>query len=156
MVPSFDIHGFEPFWEFIFHYFISEAEGLQRLYIGPDRDVVRMESVCSFRPGRENDYCVRLDSRYRLSGHVTVIHRSIYSDLLYYPSPVIGHVCVTELFYLCLYGEVGQAGVRLELLLYPDHVLVGQPHCAMMVRAPTPRHRTEVAICASGNFWLRA
>ena len=39
---------------------------------------------------------------------------------------------VPELFYLCLYGEVVRAGARLELPLCPGHVVVGQPHCAMM------------------------
>ena len=34
-----------------------------------------------------------------------------------------------ELFYLCFYVEVGRAAVRLELALYPDRVVVGQPHC---------------------------
>ena len=61
-----------------------------------------------------------------------------------------------ELFYPCLYDEAGRAGVRLELPLYPDHVVVGQPHCVMMVWAPAPHHQTEVAICASGDFWLGA
>ena len=56
--------------------------------------------------------------------------RIVGVTLLYRPSPAVGHMCVPELFY-----------VRLELPLYPDHVLVGQPHCAMMVWAPIPRHR---------------
>jgi len=38
------------------------------------------------------------------------------------------------------------------LPLYPDRVVAGQPHCAMMVRAPVPRHRTEVAIYALVAF----
>ena len=115
-----------------------------------------MASVCGSRPEREYDCCVRLGSRCRVLGHVPVIHKSICSDLLYCPSPAAGRMYVPELFYLCLYGEVGRAGVRLELPLCPDHVVVGQPHCAMMVRAPAPHHRTEVAICALGNFWLGA
>ena len=56
--------------------------------------------------------------------------------------------------YLC--NEAGRAGVRCELPFYPDHVVVGQPHCAMVVCALVPRHRTKVAICASGSFWLGA
>ena len=63
---------------------------------------------------------------------------------------------IPELFYLYLYGEVFRAGVRLELPLCPGHVVVGQPHCALTVLAPAPRHRIEVAICASGSFWLGA
>lgn len=42
-------------------------------------------------------------------------------------------MCDLELFCLCLYDEAGLAGVQLELPLYPDHMVVGQPHCAMMV-----------------------
>ena len=60
------------------------------------------------------------------------------------------------LIYLYLCDEAGRAGVRLELPLYPDHVVVGQPHCAMMVWALMPRRRTEVAICVLGSFWLGA
>ena len=56
--------------------------------------------------------------------------------------------------YLC--DEAGRAGVRHELSFCPDHVVVSQPHRTMMVRAPVPHHRTEVAICASDNFWLGA
>ena len=91
-----------------------------------------------------------------MSGHAVAIRRSIWYVLLYYPVPAEGHMYNHELFYLCSYDEAGRAGVRLELPLYPDRVVVGQPHCTMMVRAPTPRHRTEVAICVSGNFWLGA
>ena len=76
---------------------------------------------------------VRIDSCRRVSGHTPAICRSIWYVLLYYPGPAAGHMYIPELFYLCLYGEVGWAGVRLELPLYPDHVVVGQPHCAMMV-----------------------
>ena len=61
-----------------------------------------------------------------------------------------------ELIYLCLCDEAGQAGIRLELLLYPDHMVVGQPHCAMVVYTLAPPRRTEVAICALGSFWLGA
>ena len=53
-------------------------------------------------------------------------------------------------------GVVGWLAIQPELPLYPDCVVVGQPHCAMMVRAPAPRHRTGAVICASGNFWLGA
>ena len=63
---------------------------------------------------------------------------------------------VPELFYLCLYGEVVRDGVRLELPLCPGHVVVSQPHYALVGLAPAPRHRIGVTICASGNFWLGA
>ena len=63
---------------------------------------------------------------------------------------------IPELFYLFLYNEVVWASVRLELPLYPGHVVVGQPHHVLVVRAPALHHRIEVAICASGNFWLGA
>ena len=74
--------------------------------------------------------------------------------MLYCPGPAEGHMYNPEPLYLCFYGEVGRAGVCLELLLYPDCVVVGQPHCAMMVCAPAPRRRTEAVICASASFWL--
>ena len=128
--------------------------GERRLYIGPRRDIARMESVCGSRPGREYDYCVWLDSPYRVSGHVPGIHRSICSDLLYCPSTVAGHMYVPELFCLYLYGGVVWAGVRLELPLCPGHVVVSQSRYALMVRAQVPRHRIEVAVYALGNFWL--
>ena len=71
-----------------------------------------------------------------------------------------------ELFCLRFYEAVGRA-VRPELPLYPDQEVVDPPHCpdrvvfsrpryTREVRAPVPHHRTEVAICASGNFWLGA
>lgn len=46
------------------------------------------------------------------------------------------------------------AGAWAELPLYLDHAVVCQPHYALVVLAPTPRHQIEVAISASGNFWL--
>ena len=64
-------------------------------------------------------------------------------------------MCITPSSYVsAFYGEVVWAGVRLELPLCPGHVVVGQLHYALMVRAPAPRHQTEVAIYASGNFWM--
>ena len=59
-------------------------------------------------------------------------------------------MCISEQF--CLYGEVVQVGVRLGLPLCPDHVVVGQPHCALMARAPMPCHQIEVIICAWVTF----
>ena len=47
---------------------------------------------------------------------------------------------IPELFYLCLYGKVGQAGVRLELPLCTSRVVVGQPHYVLLVRVRVPRH----------------
>ena len=91
-----------------------------------------------------------------MSGHEPAIRRSIWYVLFCCPDLAKGHMYDLELFFPCLYDKAGRAGVRLELPLYPDRVVVGQPHCAMLVRAPVPRHRTEVAICASGNFWLGA
>ena len=61
---------------------------------------------------------------------------------------------IPELLYLFLYGEVVRASVRLELPLCHGHMVVDQPHYALVVRAPAPRHRIGVTICASGNFWL--
>ena len=59
-------------------------------------------------------------------------------------------------FSFCLYGEVVLAGVRLELPLYPGHVVVGQLRYTLAVRGPVPRRRIEVEVYASGNFWLGA
>ena len=115
-----------------------------------------MESVCGFRPGRDYACHVWLDSHRRASRHAPVIRRSIWPDLLYSSSPAAGHMCILELLCLCFYGEVVWAGVRLELPFCPGHVVVGQPRYALMVRAPVPRHRIEVAVYASGNFWLGA
>ena len=87
-----------------------------------------MESVCGFCPGRGYACHVRLDRRRRVLGHAPVIRRSIWFDLLYCPGPATGRMYNPELFYPYLYGEVGQSGVRLELPLYPDRVVAGQPH----------------------------
>ena len=111
-----------------------------------------MEFVYGFWPGHGYACHVRLDSRRRSLGHAPVIRRSIWSDLLYFAGPAEGHMYMPELFYPCLYTEVVRAAVRLELPLCPDHMVVGQPHCVLTAWAPTPRHRIEVAICASGNF----
>ena len=94
-----------------------------------------MESVCGFRPGRGYVCHVRLDSRRHAPGDAPAIRSLIWSDLLYCPGLAAGHMYIPELLYLYLYGEVVWAGVRLELPLYPDHVVVGQPRCAMRVRA---------------------
>ena len=99
---------------------------MRRLYIGPIRDAARMEFVCGFRLGRGYVCHVRLDGRHRASAHAPVIRRSIWSNLLYCPGPTVGHMYVPELFYLCLYGEVGRAGVSLELPPCLGHVVVGQ------------------------------
>ena len=92
--------------------------------------------------------------RRRVSRHVLAIRRSILYVLHYCPVFAADRRYVTELFYPCLYGEVGRSGVRLELPLYPDRVVVDQPHCTMAVCVLAPHRRTKVAICASGSFWL--
>ena len=101
---------------------------MRRLYIGPSRDVARMESVCGFRPRRDYACHVRLDSPRRVLKHVLAIRRSILYVLLYCPGPAEGHVYDPELSYPCLYGEVGQSGFRLRLPFYPDHAVADQPH----------------------------
>ena len=60
------------------------------------------------------------------------------------------------LIYLYLWDEAGRAGVRRELQFCPDQMVVGQPHCTMVVCIPVPPCQTEVAICALGSFWLGA
>ena len=125
---------------------------MRHLYIGPDRVVVQMESVYDFQPGRDCACHAWLDSHRRASGHAPAIRRSIWPDLLYSLGPATGHTCIPKQFCLCLYGEVGRVGVWLELLFCPSHVVVDHPHYALIARAQVPRHRIEVAICASGNF----
>ena len=83
-------------------------------------------------------YCIRRDGHRHVSRHAPVICRLIWSDLFYSSGPAGDHMCISEQF--CLYGEVVQASVWLGLPLCPDHVVVGQPHCALMARAPMPRH----------------
>ena len=63
-------------------------------------------------------------------------------------------MCILELLCLYFYGEVVRAGVRPELPLCPGRVVVGQPHYALVGRAPAPRRRIGVAAYASGNSLL--
>ena len=107
-----------------------------------------MKFVCDFRPGRGYACRARLDSRPLTPEHAPVIRRLIWSDLLYFPGPVAGHMCIPELLFLCFYSEVVRAGVWLELPFCPGHVVVGQvrqPRYALMVRALVPHRRIEVA-----------
>ena len=127
---------------------------MQRLYIGPSRDVVRMELICGFQPRRGYVPHVQPDGRHHASRHAPVIHRLILSDLLSFPNRVAGHVYIPELLYFCLFGEAVHAGVRLEVPLCPDHVVVGQRRYTLMVRAPLSHHRIEVAAYTSGSIWL--
>ena len=60
------------------------------------------------------------------------------------------------LIYLYLCDEAGRAGVWRELRFCPDHVVVGQPHCTMVVCVSAPPRQTEVAIYALCSFWLGA
>ena len=97
--------------------------------------------------------------------HVLAIRRSIWYVLLYCSGPAEGHMYGRGLIYLCLCDEAGWAGVRLELPLYPDHEVVGPPHCPDRVvfgrphyareeLAPAPLRRTEVAIFVLDNSWM--
>ena len=96
-----------------------------RLNIGPSRDVARIELVCRFQPGRGYVCHVQPDGHRRASRHAPVIRRLILSNLLSLANRVAGHVYDQEIFYHCLYDEAGRAGVRLELPLYLDHMVVG-------------------------------
>ena len=129
---------------------------MRRLYIGPRRDVARMEFVCGFRLGRGYVSHVRLDCHRRASAHAPAIRRSIWSDLLYCPGPAAGRMYIPEQLCLYLYGEVVWAGVRLELLFSPGHEVVGQLHYALMVRARGPHRQIGVAVYVFGNFRLGA
>ena len=125
---------------------------MRHLYIGPSQ----MEFICGFRPGCYYVCHVQPDGHRCASGHAPVIHRLILSDLLCFPGCAAGHVYIPELLYFCLFSEVVQAGVRLEVSLCLGHVVVDQPHYALVGRAPLPRHRTVVTVCTSGSFWLGA
>ena len=81
-----------------------------------------------------------------------VIHRMILSGLLYFPSRAAGHVYIPELLYFCLFSEVVRAGVRLVVSLCPGHVVVGQPHCTLVGRAPVHRHQTVVTVALRVAF----
>ena len=85
-----------------------------------------MKSVCGFQPGRGYACRARLDSRLLAPGHAPAIRRLICSDLLYFLGPIVGHMCIPELLFLCFYGEVVRAGVRLELPFCPGHGVVGR------------------------------
>ena len=116
-----------------------------------------MKSVCGFRPGRGCVCCARIDNRPLAPEHAPAIHRLIWSDLLCFPGLIVGHMCIPELFFLCLYGEVVRAGIWLELPFCPGHVVVGrvrQPRYARVVWAPAPLRRIGVAAYASGNSLL--
>ena len=94
-----------------------------------------MEFVYDFRPGRGYVCHVRPDGHHRASGHAPAIHRSIWPVLLYFPGHAEGHMCIPELLCLYFYGEVVRAGVQLELPLCSGHVVVGQPHYALVGQA---------------------
>ena len=98
-----------------------------------------MRSVCGFRPGRGCAFHAGIGIRPLASGSALVIHRLIWSDLLYFPGPTVGHMYIPELLCLCFYSEVVRAGVWLELPLCPGHVVVGQPRYVLTVRGPVPR-----------------
>ena len=99
------------------------------LYIRLGRDVAWMEFVCGFWPGRGYVCHIQSGGHRRASGHALMIHRSILSDLLCFPSHAACHVYIPELLYFYLFSEVVRAGVQLEVPLCLGHVVVGQPHC---------------------------
>jgi len=113
-----------------------------------------MDPVCSIRPGQVCICYIWRGGHRCALGRTPAIHRSIWFVLLYSPSCTTGHARIPELLCFYLFGEAVQAGVRAALPFYLSHAVVGQPHYALAVLAPVPRHRIEVAICALGNFWL--
>ena len=128
---------------------------MRRLYIGLGRGTPLMESACDYRPGRDLVCHVRIGNHRRESKNVPVIRRLIWCVLLSCPGLAEGRMYNPELVCLCFYVAVGRAAVRPELPIYPDRVVV-IPYCARKVWAPAPPHRTEVAVCVSGNSWLDA
>ena len=111
-----------------------------------------MEPVCGIRPGQVCACYIRLGGRRCTLGCTPVLCRSIWFFLLYFTNRTAGHVCIPELLCFYLLGKVVRAGVRSEFPFYLGHAAVGQ----LVVLAPVPRHRIEVAVCVSSNFWLGA
>ena len=115
-----------------------------------------MEPVCGIQPGQVCICHIRLGGHCCALGRTPTIYRSIWFVLLCFPRRSAGHVCIPELLCFYLFGDALSASVRAELPLYLGHAEVGRPHYALVVLALLPRHRIEVAICASGNFLLGA
>ena len=89
--------------------------------------------------GADPEYCnvnnAKLHSHYLVPGHGLLIHRSIWSDRLYWPGPVISHMYGPQLLSSCLFGEGVRSGVQLDMPLCPVHVVVGLPDCILTVLA---------------------
>ena len=92
--------------------------------------------------GAGPEYCnvhhTGLHSRCLVPGHGLSIHRSIWSDRLYWPGLDVNHMYSPQPLSPCLFGEGVRAGVRLDVPLYPIHVvvsLVDLPDCDSMVLA---------------------
>ena len=79
-----------------------------------------------------------------MSRNVLAIRKSIGYILLYYPGSAEGRMYDPKLFCLYFYVAVMQAAVRPELPLYPDHVVVGPPHCPDRVVVDRPYYAREV------------
>ena len=65
-------------------------------------------------------------------------------------------MCSLQLLTPCLFGEGVRAGVRLDMPLYPVHVVVGLvdlPDCILTVLAKGLHRQIVAAACAWGNFW---
>ena len=65
-------------------------------------------------------------------------------------------MCIMRLLSPCLFGEGVRVGVRLDMPLYPIHVvvdLVDLHDCVSTVLAQGLCRRIVPAACAWGNFW---
>lgn len=113
-----------------------------------------MEPVYSIRPRPVCACYIRPGGRRCTLRGTPTIHRSIWFVLLCFPNRTVGHVCTLELLCFYLFGETVPAGALAELPFYLGHAVVGEPQYALEVPALAPRHRIEVAVCASGNFLL--
>ena len=107
-------------------------EGVRCLYVRPHHDTTQMELVCGIRPGQVCICHIRQDGRRCALGRTPAIRRSIWSGLLCFPSRTAGHVCISELLYLYLFGEAVSAGARAELPFYLGRVVVCHPHYALV------------------------
>ena len=113
--------------------------------------------------GANPEYCnvhhAELHSRYLMPGPGLLIHRSIWSDRLYWPGPNVSHVSSPEPSSPCLYGEGVRADIRRDEPFCPVHVVVGlvdRHNCILIVLSQGLRRRIVAAACVWGNSLLVA
>ena len=111
----------------------------------------RMTSEFGVDPEYCNIHHAGLHSRYLVLGHDLLIHRSIWSECLYWPGRIASHMCNPQLMSPGFFGEGMRAGVRLDMPLYPVHVVVGLvdlSDCISVVLAQGLHRQIVAAVCA--------